>query len=186
MRPRCLVAAAFAIVLFSGACLADSVPMDNFVYQYNSFTLTFTLPATPTDLFDVSSTSFALLTDVSLSSGGIPIPGADGKPTIPFELQVFSEPGDPYRFWMSCGEASAFWDYCGILYYASLTEPVFSGTFENPTFTPGNYEACPGCGVTLSINPVSEPTEPALVFVCAVFFLISFRTLSNRALNNRC
>jgi hypothetical protein len=179
MRPRCLVAAAFAIVLFSGTCLADSVPMDNFVYQNFIYTLKFTLPASPTPLF-AGDTSFILEPDVSLSSGGVPIPGADGKPTIPFELHVFSEPGDPYRFWMSCGEASAFWDYCGILYYVSLDEPVFSGTFENPTFIPGNYEPCSGCGVILSITPAPEPPEPALTFVCVALLVICFGLFSKQ------
>jgi hypothetical protein len=183
MRPRCLVAATFAIVLFSGICRADSVPMDNFVYRLSVYTLSFTLPASPTPLF-AGDTGFILEPDVSLSIGGILIPGADGKPTIPFELQVFSEPGDPYRFWMSCGEASAFWDYCGILYYASLGEPVFSGTFEDPTFIPGNYDKRQDGGWVLSITPAPEPAEPALTFVCVALLVICFRWFSKQARKN--
>jgi len=170
MRPRRLVAAAFAIVLFSGICLADSVPMDNFVFApgWTNFTWSFTLPASPPP---------SHVDGYDLGIGPIPVWTAIGAPSsrfVPYLIVFYAEPGDPYRFDMFCNSDTTQDPFCDTMLLTSFTAPLFSGTPENPTFILGNHD-----GVLL-ITAAPEPPQFALILIWVAFLVIPFRFFSKR------
>jgi hypothetical protein len=173
MRPRCLVAATFAIVLFSGTCLADSVPMDNFVFApgWTTLTWSFTLPASPPP-------TNSSLYDINL--GPIPVWTAIGAPSsrfVPYVIVFYGVPGDPYRFDMFCNSDTTQNPFCDTVLLTSFTSPLFSGTPENPTFILGNHD-----GILL-ITAAPEPPQFALIFAWAGFFILSVPLLSGQFRN---
>lgn len=102
----------------------------------------FSLPSNPTpDGFYHDGADGFTLRDVpvTLSQGGVTIPGPFGDATVPFRIDFFNI-GNDFRFEMSCGLATAFWDYCYIQTMESFDGPLFSGDVSAPVFILGDHD----------------------------------------------